>query len=85
MFELYRKVLSFSIVLANIYFLKTTYTILWGTGQGGLGLLLLPITLSINFLLIPALLNFKKTNRQSTFTSKHHWFNLVFVLVAPIF
>jgi len=48
----------------NLYFLWSTYTIIWGKGEGGLGIILLPITLSINILLIPAFLNLKKNQED---------------------
>lgn len=58
-------ILATLITLANLYFLPISYFILFTKGGPmGFSYLLLPISLPINVLLIPALLTFKKKNRS---------------------
>jgi hypothetical protein len=58
-------ILATLITLANLYFLPISCFILFTKGGPmGFSYLLLPISLPINVLLIPALLTFKKKNRS---------------------
>lgn len=58
--------ISTLVILANIYFLPLSFLTIKSTGGAfGYGLLLLPITLSINLLLMSAGLTFKKKYYKS--------------------
>jgi len=58
-------ILATLITLANVYFLPVScYILITEGGPMGFSYLLLPISLPINALLIPALLTFKQKNRS---------------------
>lgn len=60
------KILSTLIILENIYFLYVTFVILnQSGGTWGFGFVVLPISLSINFLILTAGLSFKETFSKS--------------------
>ena len=60
------RILSTLIILENIYFLYFTFEILiQNGGTWGFGLLVLPISLSINFLILTAGLSFKEKFSKS--------------------
>lgn len=69
MLDIYRKSVSISIILVNVYFLWATSIILWNKGGPmGFGAMVLPFTLSINFLLVPAFLNLKANRKNNYLT-----------------
>lgn len=81
----FRKVLSISIILINIYFLWCTFVILKdGGGPMGFGIMILPITLSINLLLIPAIMDLNK-RRKGSFSTIINSFGLIWALFWLIF
>ncbi len=56
------------IILSNIFFLPVTITIIaTDGGTWGFGILLLPITISINLLLVTVVLSFTKRFKKSLF------------------
>lgn len=58
-------ILATLITLANVYFLPVScYILITEGGPMGFSYMLLPISLPINVLLIPALLTFKQKNRS---------------------
>lgn len=58
-------ILATLITLANVYFLPVScYILITEGGPMGFSFLLLPISLPINIILIPALLTFKRKNRS---------------------
>ena len=60
------KIISFSIILLNLYFLPLTIKQIYlGGGPMGYGLLIIPFTLTINLFLISAFYSLKKTNEKN--------------------
>ncbi|MFY7911257.1 MAG: hypothetical protein ACOVO2_16945 [Emticicia sp.] len=56
------------IVIINVYFIKTSSSIIFSGGGGmGWGLVFLPISISINLFLITAFLILKKSKQNSIF------------------
>lgn len=81
----FRKLLSILIILINLYFLWCSLVIIMDKGGPmGFGIMLLPITLSINLLLIPAIVNIKY-GKKSNFWTVINSFGLIWALFWLIF
>lgn len=65
----FRKSLSILIIIINLYFLWCTFVIIMDEGGPmGFGIIILPITLSINLLLIPAIININDSQKSNFLT-----------------